>query len=44
MSEISINYINFIIKYIHIIFEYVENTKIGMKIINKYFIGNSSLQ
>ena len=29
---------------IHIIFEYVKNTKMGMKIINKYFIGNSHLQ
>ena len=29
---------------IHIIFEYVENTKTGMKVINKYFIGNSPLQ
>lgn len=29
---------------IHIFFEYFENTKSGMNIINKYFVGNSVLQ
>jgi hypothetical protein len=29
----------FTVVFIHILFEYIENTQIGMKIINRYFIG-----